>query len=96
MVLFLLSGLVLLLAAAVIAYPLVFAALEPHIMAAPTEAEYAESDALLEALSELELSRGSGKLSQEDYGNQKLRLQKQYLEAVQATARQGGKRPGKA
>ncbi len=96
MVLFLVAGLVLLLAAAVIGYPLVFGALEPHIIAAPHDAEYAESDALLEAMSELELSHGSGKLSQQDYDKQKLRLQKQYLQAVQATGRQGSKPPGKA
>jgi hypothetical protein len=96
MLLLLLAGLVLLLAAAVIGWPLVFGALESHIIAAPHEGEYAESDALLEALSELELAHGSGKLSQQDYDNQKLRLQKQYLQAVQATTPQGGKGPGKA
>lgn len=40
---------------------------------------HTERDALLEALSELELSYGAGKLSPEDYAHQKARLQREYL-----------------
>jgi cytochrome c-type biogenesis protein CcmI len=83
MLLFAIAGLVLLLAAAVISYPLIFSSVESHVAASPHNTEYSEQDALLEALSELEVSFQTGKLSEQDYQSQKTRLQRQYLQALE-------------
>lgn len=87
-----LAVLTLLIAAAVIAYPLVFASLESYLVSDLPDEEFRESDALLEALSELEQSKLSGKLSEQDYRKEKLRLQKEYIESAEAPAKAGGKR----
>ena len=89
-----LAVLVLLVAAAVIAYPLVFGALEGYLAADLPDEEYRESDALLEAMSELELSYGSGKLSEQDYQTEKRRLQSQYLRVADAPGRKSGEKSG--
>lgn len=79
MLLFALAAVVLAIAALVVSYPLVFAPVENYAVADPPDTEYSERDGLLEAMSELELSFQTGKLSQEDYQAQKARLQRQYL-----------------
>jgi hypothetical protein len=84
MAVFVLAVLLLLLAAAVVAYPLVFGSLESYVTADLPDEEYREPDALLEAMSELELSHGAGKISDEDYQTEKHRLQNQYLEVAAA------------
>ncbi len=90
MLAFLLAALVLLAAALVISYPLIFHALEPYRAAPPPDAAYSEPDALLEALGELEVSYGTGKISEQDYQAEKLRLEKRYLEVADQPASAGG------
>ena len=90
-----LAVLALLIAAAVVAYPLVFASLESYLASDLPDEEFRESDALLEALSELEQSKLSGKLSGQDYQTEKLRLQNEYLKLAEAPAKAGGKRQQK-
>lgn len=82
MLLFAIAGGILLLAALIISYPLIFSELESHAAPAPPDSEYSERDALLEAMSELEISYRTGKLSDRDYQSQKSRMQRQYLEAA--------------
>lgn len=83
MLLLFIAAAVLVAAALVVSYPLVFQRLEPHLTAtAPEGAEFSHRDALLESLSELELTHRSGKLSDPDYRSQKAQLEKQYLETV--------------
>jgi len=79
-----LSVVVLLLAAALISYPLVFQRLEPYRGERPEGRDFSERDALLEALAELELSFHGGKLSQADYQHQRARLETQYIRAADA------------
>lgn len=88
-----LAVLLLLMAAAVVAYPLVFGSLESYVTADLPDEEYREPDALLEAMSELELSHGSGKISDEDYQTEKRHLQNQYLKTAAADSSDGGKKP---
>lgn len=82
MLLFVLAAVVLTIAAAVISLPLVFAPVETYAVGDPPDTEYSERDALLEAMSELELSFQTGKLSGDDYQAQKARLQRQYLRVI--------------
>lgn len=69
---------------AVIAYPLFFQDLEPHQMEGLPNEIFSERDAMLEALSDLELSRGAGKLSDQDYQSEKTRLELKYIQAVES------------
>ncbi len=87
MVLIAISLLLLAAAVMVISYPLIFHELEAYELPPSAAAEFSERDALLEALSELELSHRSGKLSETDYLTQKLQLEKQYLQAVGETSK---------
>lgn len=82
--LFLLIGsLVLLFAAAVISYPLLFEPLQVHEGETEPKGElYTERDALLENLSDLETSLKTGKVNQAVYETQKARLQREYLELL--------------
>ena len=93
MAVFALAALVLLIAAAVITYPLVFGQLEGHLAADLPDEQYREADALLEAMSELEHSYGAGKLSEQDYQTEKLRMQNQYIRITAAPSGKRGKRP---
>lgn len=76
-------GILLLIAAAgFITVPLLFHRAEPFTPADPKVADFQERDALLDAMSELELSYGGGKISEADYKRQKLSLQREYLSVV--------------
>ena len=91
MMVLVLAVITLLLAAAVIAYPLVFASLESYLASDLPDEEFRESDALLEAISELEQSSLSGKISEQDYQREKLRLQNEYLQVAETPVTTGGK-----
>lgn len=86
MIAYVLSVLLLLAVAAVISYPLLLSRLEAYTLPDEElpEEPYTERDALLEQLSELELSFHSGKVSEEIYSAQKAKLQKQYIETIEA------------
>ena len=66
----------------VVSYPLVVERVERFEDRETEDAEYSERDALLEALSDLELSLDTGKISEQAYQDQKLQLQKQYLKVM--------------
>ena len=69
-----------------IIYPLFFQPLQKYQLPVPEGEEFSQRDALLAALSELEDDQLMGRLSREDYQQQKLALQRQYL-AVRRTGR---------
>lgn len=75
--------LVLLTALAIVTYPLFFEDVESYRLARPPEDAYSERDSLLEALNDLELAHGAGKLSQADYESEKARLETRYIEVVE-------------
>lgn len=77
--LFLVSAGVLLLAFTVLAYPLLFQSTETYHSRDGVSTEFSERDALLEAMSELEVEYQSGKLSATDYEAAKTRYQGEYL-----------------
>ena len=83
MVILIIAALVLLVSVAVIAFPLFLQPLEFHQEAAPPDNEFTPRDSLLEALSELELSFRTGKVSPEDYQTQKNSLQAEYIREVE-------------
>ena len=83
MVILIIAALVLLVSVVVIAVPLFLQPLEFHQEAAPQDNEFTPRDALLEALSELELSFRTGKVSPEDYQTQKNSLQAEYIREVE-------------
>lgn len=83
MVILIIAALVLLASVAVIAFPLFLQPLELHRDAAPEDSEYSARDGLLEALSELEVSFRTGKVSPEDYQTQKNSLQAEYIQEVE-------------
>lgn len=79
-----LTILLLCIAAAVLSAPLVLQRLEPYALRPPAHGGPSREDAraaeqLLDALSELEQSRLSGKLSDADYAAQRGRLEAEYL-----------------
>ncbi len=78
---FIIAGAVLVAAVLIISYPLIFGAMESYRAESAPGAEYSERDGLLEAMSELEISFQTGKLSASDYEQQKARLRRQYLGA---------------
>ncbi|HIL88315.1 MAG TPA: hypothetical protein EYM25_06355 [Deltaproteobacteria bacterium] len=63
-----------------IIYPLFFQPLRNYQLPVPDTEEFSQRDALLAALSELEEEQLIGRLSRTDYQQQKLVLQRQYLE----------------
>jgi hypothetical protein len=75
--------LLLLIAAGVISYPLLVHRLEPYDLPDLPDESFSERDALLEAMSDLEVSFRAGKLSEADYTAQKQRLQVRYIEVVE-------------
>jgi hypothetical protein len=77
--LFLVSAGLLLLALAVLAYPLLFQSTEAYRSSEGVSTEFSERDALLEAMSELEVEYQSGKLSRADYESAKARYEGEYL-----------------
>jgi hypothetical protein len=81
--LFLISGGLLLLAAAIVAWPLLFHHVEPYRAEDEVSTPFSERDALLEALSELELEYQAGKLAQADYESAKARYERDYLALVE-------------
>ncbi len=77
---FVTSAVVLLAAMAVLAYPLVLQRLESYRgVAHETSTAFSERDALLEAMSDLELEFRAGKVTAGDYEREKARLQRAYL-----------------
>jgi hypothetical protein len=80
--LFLISGGLLLLAAAILAYPLLFEPVEPYQSGGAVSTPFSERDALLEAMSELELEYQAGKLAQADYEAAQARYQREYVRIV--------------
>lgn len=77
-----------LIVAAVISLPLLRGGLEPYALAEAPAEDFSERDALLDALTDLEESYGSGKLSQADYDAQKQRLQLRYVQVLEGRAPQ--------
>ncbi len=63
----------------VIAYPLFFQKVTPHLSEKQTSKDFNEQDALLSALSELEEEYQMGRLSEDDYKRLKLHFQRRYL-----------------
>ena len=82
-------ALVLLVAAAVISYPLLFHRLEPYALPELPDESFSERDSLLEALSELEQAFRAGKISRVDYEAQRGRLERGYVELVEREGEPG-------
>ena len=82
-------ALVLLVAAAVISYPLLFHRLEPYALPELPDESFSERDALLEALSELKQALRAGKISPADYEAQRGRLERGYVELVEGEGEPG-------
>jgi hypothetical protein len=80
--LLLFGGAVLLLAALVVAWPLLFQPLEPYAAPGAASTPFSERDALLEALSELEREYHAGKLSEDDFRAAKARYEREYVRAT--------------
>ena len=84
MLLFVIAAVLMALAAAVVAYPLVGMPAEPYLKKGPRGADFSERDALLSALDDLEHAFLSRKLSQKDYEAQRETLEAEYVRAVEA------------
>jgi hypothetical protein len=76
--------LLLLLAVAVVSYPLVMQAAESYILPKAPPSEFSERDALLDAIDDLEHSFHSGKVSQADYESLRAQLEVQYVAVLEA------------
>ncbi len=64
----------------VVTFPLFFSRIQRHeLQKAKAKLDTSESDALLSALSELEDDFQLGRLNKNEYQQQKIRLQRQYL-----------------
>ena len=64
----------------VVTFPLFFSRIQRHeLQKDPATLDTSESDALLSALSELEDDFQLGRLNKDEYQQQKIRLQRQYL-----------------
>ena len=90
MMIFVLAALVLLVCAAVVAFPLMFETVEAYGAGEVLPDDFDERDALLDALSELEHDYKSGKLSQAVFETQQAHLQRGYLEELE---RRGEQKP---
>lgn len=84
MLLIAISIFLLLLAVAIVSYPLIFQPAEPYVLPKLPPEEFSERDALLDAMDELEHAFHSGKLSQADYEAERTRLEVQYVSVVEA------------
>ena len=82
--------LVLLAALAVVTYPLFFQHVEAYRLTDPPNETFNEGDSLLEALSDLELAHGAGKLSQADYEQEKSRLEIRYIQVLEEQGEKQG------
>jgi hypothetical protein len=94
--LFAVAIVLLLLAVAVVSYPLVFQPAEPYALPKLPPSEFSERDALLDAIDDLEHSFHSGKVSQADYEAQRARLEVQYVAVLEAAEAKSGFRGGAA
>lgn len=94
MLVFVVAVVVLLLALAVVSYPLLFQVTEPYHLPLPP-AEFSERDALLDAIDELEHAFLSGKLTPVDYEAQRAKLEMQYVAVAEAAEAQDAARAGR-
>ena len=75
-----LTALLFILTIGVVTFPLFFSRIQRHeLQRDQTTPDTSESDALLSALSELEDDFQLGRLNKDEYQQQKIRLQRQYL-----------------
>jgi hypothetical protein len=75
-----LTALLFILTIGVVTFPLFFSRIQQHeLQKAEADLDTSESDALLSALSELEDDFQLGRLNKDEYQQQKIRLQRQYL-----------------
>ena len=75
-----LTALLFILTIAVVTFPLFFCRIQRHdLQKDQVTPDTSESDALLSALSELEDDFQLGRLNKDEYQQQKIRLQRQYL-----------------
>ena len=75
-----LTALLFILTIGVVTFPLFFSRIQLHeLQKAEADLDTSESDALLSALSELEDDFQLGRLNKDEYQQQKIRLQRQYL-----------------
>jgi hypothetical protein len=86
--------LLLMLAIAVVSYPLVMQPAESYIQPKAPPAEFSERDALLDAIDDLEHSFHSGKVSQADYEAQRAQLEVQYVAVLEAAEAKDPSRGG--
>lgn len=82
------SVILLLLSALIVSYPLLAEAVERYTPERAEPEAFTERDALLEALSDLELSWQGGKLSEQDYEAEKARLEGEYIRLVEGRTEQ--------
>jgi hypothetical protein len=78
--------LVLCIAGAVLSAPLFLHQLEPYELASPPGSEHSSAERLLEAMSELEQSKSSGKVTEADYALQRERLEQEYVHVTERHA----------
>lgn len=76
---FIITALLFVLTIAIVTFPLFFGRLQQHELPR-LQVDTSEADALLNALSELEDDFQLGRLTREEYQQQKIRLQRQYLQ----------------
>ncbi len=75
-----LTALLFILTIGVVTFPLFFSRIQRHVVLRDQATlDTSESDALLSALSELEDDFQLGRLNKDEYQQQKIRLQRQYL-----------------
>ena len=75
-----LTALLFILTIVVVTFPLFFSRIQRHeLQKAEADLATSESDALLSALSELEDDFQLGRVNKDEYQQQKIRLQRQYL-----------------
>lgn len=75
-----LTALLFILTIGVVTFPLFFSQIQRHeLQKAEADLDTSESDALLSALSELEDDFQLGRVNKDEYQQQKIRLQRQYL-----------------
>ncbi|HEX7928991.1 MAG TPA: hypothetical protein VF678_15450 [bacterium] len=82
------------LAVAVVSYPLVLQPAEPYALPKAPRSEFSERDALLDAIDDLEHAFHSGKLSQADYAAQRAQLEVQYVAVLEAAETRSAPRGG--
>ena len=83
MLLIVAAGVLMVLAVAVVSYPLVMQPTEPYTLPKASRSEFSERYALLDAIDDLEHAFHSGKLSQADYEAQRAQLEVQYVAVLE-------------